>query len=297
MKNAPALFLMLWTAAASASVTAVDSDGRRVTLARPAQRIVSLAPHVTELLFAAGAGGKLVAASEYSDFPEEAKRLPHVAGSAGVDIEGVLALRPDLAVAWRLDATAKTLDRLEALGVPLFYSEPHRLEHIPAAIEALGALAGTEKRARAEAERLRAELQRLRASHRDRRPIDVFYQISERPLMTLNGQHFVSDALAICGGRNVFADAPIIAPAISIEAVIAADPAVIVAARLDPADTSWQAAWRRFPQLRAVRNSNLLALRSEEMHRHGPRAIGAASRLCDLLDQARTRNINAASQR
>ena len=288
---------MLWFSAAAASVTAVDSDGRRVTLQAPAQRIVSLAPHVTELLYAAGAGGKLVAASEYSDYPEAAKRLPRVASSGGVDIERVLALRADLAVAWRLEATAKTLVRLESLGVPVFYSEPHRLEHIPAAIEALGALAGTDGAALGEAARLRVELQKLRASHRDRRPIDVFYQISERPLMTLNGQHFVSDALGLCGGRNVFADAPIIAPAISIESVIAADPAVIVAARPDPADTSWHASWLRFPQLRAVRDSNLLALRGEEMHRHGPRAIGATSRLCDLLDEARTRILKAASPR
>src|SRR5438132_2166314 len=154
MRTVAIVLSLLWLGTAAASVTAVDSDGRRITLSAPAQRIVSLAPHITELLFAAGAGEKVVAVSEYSDFPAAAKGLPRVASSSGVDLERVLALRAELAVAWRLEATAKTLARLESLGVPVFYSEPHKLEQIPAAIEALGALAGTADRARAEAERL-----------------------------------------------------------------------------------------------------------------------------------------------
>src|SRR3954463_8154001 len=137
--------LVLYSGLACAEVSTVDSEGRRVALAAPAQRIVSLAPHVTELLFAAGAGAKVVAVSEYSDYPEAAKRLPRVASSSTVDLERVLALRADLAVAWRLSATAQSLDRLQAIGVPVFYSEPHRLADIPDQLEALGRLAGTER--------------------------------------------------------------------------------------------------------------------------------------------------------
>lgn len=297
MRKNLALSLTFWFSAATASVTAIDSDGRHVTLAAPAQRIVSLAPHITELLYAAGAGAKLVAASEYSDFPEVAKRLPRVASSGGLDVEHVLALHADLTVAWRLEATAKALARLESLGIPVFYSEPHRLDQIPGAIEALGVLAGTETVARLHASRLRADLEELRATYRGRTSIDVFYQIADRPLMTLNGQHFVSNALALCGGRNVFADASIIAPAVSIEAVMAADPAVIIAARADPADTSWRASWLRFPHLRAVRDGSLFELKAEEMHRHGPRAIAATANLCNLLDKARSRALKAANPR
>jgi iron complex transport system substrate-binding protein len=289
--------LAAWTAAASAAVSAVDSDGHRLTLAVPAQRIVSLAPHVTELLFAAGAGAKIVAVSEYSDFPPAARNLPRVASSAGVDIERVLALRPDVVVAWRLEATARSLDRLQSLGVPVFYSEPHRLAEIPGALEALGALAGVEASAKPQAARLRAELGALRAKYRSRPVIDVFYQIAERPLMTINGQQFVSDALALCGGRNVFADASVIAPVINLEAVIARNPEVIVAATADLNDTSWQDAWKRFGTLRAVRYGNLLTLHAEEMHRHGPRAIAATAGLCKLLDEARERSLKAATQR
>src|SRR5919106_225160 len=137
------------------AVAALDSDGRRVTLEWPAQRIVSLAPHATEQLFAAGAGGKLVGVSEYSDYPEAAKALPRVASSGTVSIEMVLALKPDLVVAWRLEATAAALARLESLGVPVFYSEPRRLAHIPAMIESLGELAGTGAAARPLAASLR----------------------------------------------------------------------------------------------------------------------------------------------
>ena len=297
MKHALLALLLLACAPAGAQVSELDTSGRRVVLAAPARRIVSLAPHITELLFAAGAGSRVVAASEYSDFPPEAARLRRVASASGVDIERILALRPDLVLAWRLDATAKALDRIESLGLPLAYVEPHRLEQIPRALEMVGALAGTGATANAEAARLRAELARLRADYSGRARVDVFYQAADRPLMTLNGTHFVSDAIELCGGRNVFASAPLIASPIDAEAVLAADPQAIVAARGDPADTGWQAAWRRFPQLRAVRDGNLLAIGAEEMHRHGPRAIAATANLCKLLDEARRRSTAARAPR
>jgi iron complex transport system substrate-binding protein len=291
-------FLMLaWLGAAAsafAGVSAVDSDGRRLELAQPAARIVSLAPHVTEQLFAAGAGAKLVAVSEYSDYPEEAKRLPQVASSGGIDLERVLALKPDLVVAWRLEATAAALARLEALGLPVFYSEPRRLAQIPDSIEALGELAGTGDVAHALAASLRSQLELLKARYGSRRPVSVFYQISERPLMTLGGRQFVSDAIELCGGHNVFADSPVMAPQVNIEAVLAADPEAIITASAHPSDRSWQALWRRFPGMRAVRAENLYAVPMDEMHRHGPRAIGATALLCGYIDETR---LKAASPR
>jgi iron complex transport system substrate-binding protein len=276
------------------AVSAVDSDGRRVTLKAPAQRIVSLAPHVTEQLFAAGAGSKIVGVSEYSDYPEEAKSLPRVASSGTLNLEMVLALKPDLVVAWRLEATAAALTRLEALGVPVFYSEPRRLAQIPQAIEALGELAGTLETAKPLARTLREELARLDSEYNARRPVTVFYQISERPLMTIGGGQFVSDAIDLCGGRNIFAGATVMAPMVNVESVIAADPEAIVTARPDPADKSWEPFWRRFPGLFAVEAGNLYTVPTNEMHRHGPRAIGATRLLCQRIDEAR---VKAASRR
>jgi iron complex transport system substrate-binding protein len=289
MTKAILAWLAFWSAAAFAEVSAVDSDGSRVSLAAPAQRIVSLAPHVTELLFAAGAGAKVVAASEYSDYPEAAKQLPRVASSGAVDLERILALRPDLVVAWRLSATAQTLERLQSLGIPVFYSEPHRLAEIPDAMDALGVLAGTEELARPAASQLRSTLERLRADYRDRRVLSVFYQIAERPLMTVNGRQFISDALSLCGARNVFADLPVIAPTVSPESVLAADPDAIIAARGDSSDIAWQTYWARFGTLRAARLGNLITVRADEMHRHGPRALEATGQLCRLIDEARGR--------
>src|SRR5258706_4879366 len=161
-------------AAASAEVSAIDAAGRRITLAAPAQRIVSLAPHATELLYAAGAGAKLVAVSEYSDFPEAAKRLPRVASSGGIDLERLLALRADLVIGLRLEATAPAVDCIQSFGIPLAYIEPHRLQEIPQAVETLGGLPGTPEKAPAEAARLRAELGRLASASPGRPPIDVF---------------------------------------------------------------------------------------------------------------------------
>lgn len=284
-----AALLASCSAAALGAASAIDSEGRRVTLPAPARRIASLAPHVTELLFAAGAGAKVVAVSEYSDHPAQAKSLPKVASSSGIDLERILAIRADLAVAWRLDATARALDRLESLGIAIFYSEPHRLAEIPDAIEALGALAGTQAVAAPLAFRLRADLARMRAKYSGRPVLTVFYQVAERPLMTVNGRQFISDALALCGARNLFSEAPVIAPVVSPEQVLAADPDVIIAARTDSTDRSWQAAWTRFAGLRAVRDGNLITLSSDEMHRHGPRAIPATEKLCELLEGARVR--------
>jgi iron complex transport system substrate-binding protein len=281
--------LLVLVVAKAHAVSAVDSDGRRVSLAAPAQRIVSLAPHVTEQLYAAGAGAKLVGASEYSDYPEEARRLPRVASSGTVNLEMVLALKPDLVVAWRLEATAAALARLESLGLPVFYSEPRRLAQIPQMIEALGELAGTAATARPLAASLRQELARLDAAYRSRRPVTVFYQIADRPLMSLGGGQFVSDAIALCGGRNIFADSPLMAPVVNVESVLAADPEAILTGY-----DEWHAYWRRFHGLRAVRAGNLFTVPVNEMHRHGPRAIGATGLLCRHIDEAR---LKAASRR
>jgi len=276
------------------AVSAIDSDGRRVTLNAPAQRIVSLAPHVTEQLFAAGAGDRVVGASEYSDYPEAAKKLPRVASSGTVNLEAALALKPDLVVAWRLEATAAALARLESLGVPVFYSEPHRLAQIPELIESLGELAGTGAIAKPLARSLRAELARLQAEYSSRRTVTIFYQISDKPLMTLGGGQFVSDAIDLCGGRNIFAGSTVMAPVVNLESVVAADPMAIITARPDPADKTWEAYWRRFPGLFAVELDNLYAVPTNEMHRHGPRAIAATRLLCERIDQAR---VKAATRR
>ena len=273
--------------ARGAPIEVRDDYGHQVQLAAPAQRIVSLAPHLTELLFAAGAGAQVVGVSEYSDYPPEARTLPRVASATRVDLEAVLALKPDLVVAWPQAATRRAIDRLEALGLPTYRSEPRSLEQIPATIERFGALAGTIRPARDAADRFRRRAAQLAERYSGRDPVEVFYQVWGRPIVTVNGAQLISRVINLCGGRNVFANLPLLAPQIDREAVIAADPEVIIASAAGEARPAWLDEWKKFPQLRAVRYGQLYAISADLLERHTPRILDGAERVCVILENAR----------
>lgn len=281
------VLLALLPAAAQAAVSATDDTGRNITLPAPARRIVSLAPHATELLFAAGAGPAVAAVSDFSDYPEQARRLPSVGNGQTYDLERILALKPDLIVGWNTGLAAGQLARLEALGVPVYRSEPRSFAAIAGSLEALGRLAGHEDTGRTAAQAFRLRLQSLEERYRGRPRLRVFYQIWRAPLMTLNGQHLVSWALRVCGADNVFAGLPQLAPTVSEEAVIRADPDAIVASTGEQDDVL--GGWRRFPGLQAVRRNNLLAVDGGLLNRAGPRVLDGTEQLCRLLDEARGR--------
>ncbi len=266
-----------------AEVSALDDSGRRISLPSPATRIVSLAPHLTELLFAAGAGAKVVGVSEHSDYPPAAAGLPSVGSSQRIDIERVLALRPDLVVGWQSGNNAAQLERFRKLGLPVFTSEPRQLEAVAATLERLGTLADTVQ-GRAAAASFRLDLQRLRERYAQRRPVSVFYQIWPSPLMTLNDAHIVSEAIRLCGGVNVFGGLRPLAPTVSREAVISADPELIIAS-----DEPAQAldGWQSFGQMRAVRDRRLVRVDGSLMNRAGPRMLEATRILCAQIDEVR----------
>lgn len=249
-------------------------------------RIVSLAPHLTELLYAAGAGPRLVGASEWSDHPAAAMALPRIGDALRLDFERILALAPDLVVAWESGTPASNVRRLESLGLRVISVRVETLEDIPRAIEQLGEIAGTSAEARLAAAALRRGLEELAREFAGRRPVDVFVQIDEQPLFTVTGRHLISDLLALCGGRNVFADLPGVAPAVDLEAVIARNPQVILVTspRGDP-----QAQWARWRGIEAVRTGNVLVVPPDEVTRATPRALAGARILCEQLEQARAR--------
>jgi len=251
--------------------------------------VATLAPHATELVFAAGGGERMVGASDYSDYPPAARALPRIGGSQQIDTERLIALRPDLLVVWLHGNTAQQLAPLRRLGVALYQSEPGSLEDIPDEIERLGRLMGTERTAQPAAAALRSRLAQLAARYRERPAVKVFYQVSERPLYTLNGRQIVSDAIRLCGGVNVFADLPVLAPAVTVEAVLQADPEIIIAGARGGQDAGGLAMWKRYPGLLAVRRGNLYSIESDLIGRAGPRMIDGAEALCKLLDQARAR--------
>ncbi|MDY0054835.1 MAG: cobalamin-binding protein [Methyloversatilis sp.] len=284
-----ALFLLFAALAlpAAAELRLTDDAGRSVVLAAPAQRIVSLAPHVTELLFAAGAGGKVVGATQYSDYPDAAKAIPRVGGYTSVDMEAVVALKPDLVIVWKSGNRNQQYDRLEKLGIPVFVNEPRSLDDVARAIEAFGRIAATPREADEAARAFRARRDALAKQYAARPPVAVFYQIWNKPLMTINGQHLISDVMALCGGRNVFAGLPILAPTVTEEAVLAAAPEVIVASGMGESRPEWLDAWRRWSALPAVKGNNLYFIPPEILQRHTPRILDGAQKLCEQLEQAR----------
>nr|WP_245549201.1 cobalamin-binding protein [Noviherbaspirillum massiliense] len=271
---------------ARAAISVLDDENHSVILVRPAHRIVSLAPHATELLYAAGAGPYMVGVSEYSDFPPQAQKLTSVGGVSSLDLERVIALKPELVIAWGSGNSAAQVARLRDLGIPVFISEPRNFATIASSIERLGRLAGTEKVAQDAATAFRMRLNKLQQTYRHRPPVKVFYQIWRAPLMTLNNAHLVSSVIRLCGGQNIFGGLPQLAPTVSLEGVLQANPETIFIT--DASDDAFEE-WRRFPKLTAAARGNLFRLDGNLMNRAGPRILDGAEALCKDLDVARSK--------
>lgn len=269
-----------------AEISVVDDSGRRVTLSRPAQRIVSLSPALTESLYAVGAGDRLVAVVEASDFPPAARHVPRLGDATGLGLEAVIARRPDLVLAWGSGTSPRLLAHLREVGLPVYVSEIRTLDGVAESLEELGALAGEAERGRAAAARFREGVSALAARSHRAAPLRAFYQVWPRPLMTVGGPHLISRVLELCGASNVFADLDALAPQVTIEAVLARDPDVIVAASTNGADDPL-AQWMRWPDLRAARAGNLVSVDADLLHRPTPRLLQGASHLCRAMERIR----------
>jgi iron complex transport system substrate-binding protein len=283
------LLILSLQSAAAAAAAVVDDSGARVALPEPARRIVSLAPHATELLFAAGAGARVVGVVSHSDYPTAARALPQVGGYERLDLEAILGLAPDLVVAWESGNPGAEVERLRALGIPVYVTELRRLEDIPATLERIGILAGTPGEADAAAAAFRDGVEALRRRYAGRSPVRVFYQIWDSPLMTVGGDHLISSVIELCGGRNVFADQAALAPAVDVESVLVRDPEAIVASGMAAERPEWLDGWRRWPGLGAVRSDALFLIHPDLIQRPTPRILEGAEQLCADLDRVRSR--------
>lgn len=293
MRRGFALAILMIATRVHAALSVTDDAGAVVTLDAPAQRIVSLAPHTTELLFAAGGGARIVGAVSYSDYPPQAQTIPRVGDNKALDLERIVALKPDLIVVWRHGNALQQLDRLRDLRVPLYSSDPRKLDDIPATIDKLGTLLGTSSVAARASSAFQRDIANLRTRYANRPTVNVFYQVWDNPLMTLNGDNVVNEVIDLCGGRNVFADLKPLVPTVSTEAVLAANPEAIVTAKagetrpahpLPTLDT-----WRKWPSMTAVARGNLFGIDGDLINRPTPRlALGAAA-LCEDLEVARER--------
>ena len=251
------------------------------------ERIVSLAPHLTELAFTAGAGDRIVATVEYSNHPDAARSIPRIGDAFRVDLERLLALRPDVVLVWDSGTPAPTVERIRALKLSVVSFQTHRLEHVATVLREIGRLAGTSEVAERAAADYERSIQELRERYRDRTPLSVFIEVDDRPLYTVNGQHIMSEIVELCGGRNVFADLNALAPAIGIEAVIAANPQAIISTDDTVPDAA--AVWGRWRHIEAVRTGNVYTLRSDDIARATTRLTVAAEAVCRTLDTARQR--------
>lgn len=274
---------------ARADIVVRDDAGNDVHLNAPARRIVTLAPHSAESLYAAGAGAYLVGAVDYSDYPPAARKVPRIGGYSRLDLEAIVALKPDLVIAWQSGNAAVQVDKLRALGLTVFITQPNLMADIAVQLEQLGKLAGTQSIADAAAGRFRQRMEKLRAANAGKPKVRVFYQIWKNPLVTVGGPQIITDAMHLCGGDNVFGHLARMAPTVSVEAVLEADPEAIVATGMGDARPEWLDDWNKWTRLTAVKRSNLFHINPDIMQRHTPRILDGAEKLCAYLDVVRSR--------
>lgn len=296
MNKVLASFALLLMASATHATVYVDDADRRVEFATPPQRVITLAPNLTEFVYAVGAGDTLVGTMDTSNYPDPAKRVQRVGNYQRLDVERILTLQPELVLVWRHGNQGRELGQLEAAGVKLFFVEPRRVDDLSSTLVRIGALLGHLQQGEGRAAELRRAFAELRKRYAKAGPVTVFFQVWERPLMTLNDQHLTSDLLALCGGKNVFGHLAVLAPQISVESVVSVDPEVFFTARefdntppplrREPQREAFRM-WRDFAKLTAVKRGWMFTVPGDLVTRQGPRAIDGARAVCTALDEVR----------
>lgn len=271
----------------AAPIHSRDDRGHAIKLDQPARRAITLAPHATELVYAAGAGEFLIATVGASDYPAQALDLPRIGDGLNIDAERIASVNADLLITWQSAMVDALRPTLEKMGTTLYFSDPQTLESIPDAIERLGQVFGTQTQARENAGALRQRLEVLKSRFTPLAPVRVFIQAGQYPLYTLNRYSFISDAVELCGGVNIFADAPVLVPQVTLESVLAAKPEAILSGVSSAAEaTAHQQDWRSYG-LDATQGTHLIQLDADSLYRPGPRLIDATEQLCTALNAIR----------
>ncbi|MEJ2920308.1 ABC transporter substrate-binding protein [Bordetella avium] len=278
------LALAAWPAGAQ-PIALTDDTGHAFTLLAPARRAITLTPHATELVYAAGAGAFLAGTARGSDYPPAARALPSVGDPFHPELERLLSLSPDLLIAWQPSSALAGIPA--KWGIPIYYSDPRKLDDIPKAIEQFGHMFGTSQVADAEAHRLRERLHQLRARYANKKPVRVFVQAGSQPLYTINDNSIIGDALRLCGAVNVFGHSPLLPSQVSVEGVLAANPQAVVAGVASAREAqTLQRDWRA-AGLPAALAGHVYALNADQLYRPGPRLIDSTALLCEDIDKAR----------
>ena len=271
------------------SVSAVDSLGRTITLETPAEKVISLAPHNTEILFYIGAGKKIVGTVHYSDYPEAALKIPRIGGYDKINLEQIITLKPDLVVAWKSGNDTRSVKRIEQLGFPVFYSDDHNIKGIAATMESLGKLTGLATQSLKLKKEFLNRYQALQDLNKNKAPIKIYYEVWQSPRYTLGGTHFSAEIFKICGGQSLFDDVAEKAPIVSLEAIITRNPQVILTGDRHGEQSllELRGQWQQWPQIDAVKNQHIYYVDADIYTRSSPRALDAAEDLCSILDRVR----------
>ena len=264
-----------------------DDVGQIIDLEQPAKRIISLAPHATELLFSVGAGDKLIGVVKYSDFPEAAKTIPRVGGYKKLDLERIVSLQPDLIVAWQTGNRPAEMTQLQELGLKVFYTEPRRLADIASLLTRLGQLTGNRQRAEQAAASFMQQYRWLKNKYKNKNKLRAFYLVWDKPLMTINGEHLISDVMNLCGLQNVFSGIKNLVPRINEEVVIKADPQIIIAGGISKVKPGWKKTWQRWPELSASQLNALIEINPDLIQRHSSRILSGVKELCEKAENVR----------
>lgn len=257
--------------------TVTDDLGHTIQLPKPAQRIVSLAPDITENLFAIGVGPNIIGTIKESDYPSSAKSIPRVGDYAGIDLERIISMHPDLIVTWS-NTFSRQLNLLKESGIPVYSTAPKHLADVTRTLNNLGCLTGHKRAANQAAAQFSAKLLQLREHYQTQKPVTVFYQIGSYSLITINKDSWINEAIELCGGKNVFADLKLTAPEVSDEAVMVANPQVIVS---DAENENWKERWQAWKGVR------LYSVNADWISRAGPRLLDGVEQICRDLQDSR----------
>ena len=279
-----ALLVSVASFAHAENITSIDDAKQSINLTKPAQRIITLAPSLTELAFAAGAADKLVAVSAYSDFPASAKKLPQVSDASGVSFESLLALKPDLVLAWKSGNRAADLQRIRDFGIPVFAIEIERMNDVPRALRNIGLLAATSQISERAAAEFEQRIDALRAANAAKSKVSVFFEISREPLMSVNRDHAISEIIRLCGGQNSFADIAQLVFVAPLEELLRKQPDAIIYTASEKRE---EAPWPRYRGTKAWDNKRIYRIAADPILRAGPRMAEGAAQVCATLDQAR----------
>jgi iron complex transport system substrate-binding protein len=270
-------------------IKVIDFTGKTVSLDKPAQRIVALAPHVVENVFSAGAGDQLVGVVEWSNFPQQATKLPIVGGYEKTNHERIIELEPDLIIAWESGNSRSSVDRLAELGFTIYIDQPDSLADVAKSIRDIGALAGVQATANKVADDYLEQLAQTKSDYANSSKVSAFYQVWNKPLQSINGKHIISDAIEICGGTNIYADEFAVAPIINIESVLERDPSAIIASGMSSGRPEWLDDWKKWPSLTAVQKGNLFFVNPDHLQRHTVRLLLGMKEVCRQLDLVRAK--------